>query len=262
MKKTLIALAVAASAAVSGSAMAWTANGTGGSVDLGGTLTPENMMNPWEVKTGAAVNNLNAEINASDTEINIPVDRAIPVLGIRTIESTAFIGHSGITPQIEFNSAVSELDNLADANDAVLTLNVTDATSNKIGTMTVPFIAAAQYSVAGPNANSIYKSMYASLPEHAFLGGLPMIRGAAQEDLSNRVAALDSEFKANFDEQNIERIETKSGDNTFTNGLHTYSAWYGSGIESGKTISITLDNPAGANEIVWKASLPVTVSYH
>lgn len=32
MKKTLIALAVAASAAVSGSAMAWTANGSGNSV--------------------------------------------------------------------------------------------------------------------------------------------------------------------------------------------------------------------------------------
>ncbi|ENK8257946.1 hypothetical protein AB4C84_004676, partial [Escherichia coli] len=47
MKKTLIALAVAASAAVSGSAMAWTANGTGGSVDLGGTLTPVTKATPW-----------------------------------------------------------------------------------------------------------------------------------------------------------------------------------------------------------------------
>ena len=37
MKKTLIALAVATSAAVSGSAMAWTANGDGGSVSLSGT---------------------------------------------------------------------------------------------------------------------------------------------------------------------------------------------------------------------------------
>ncbi|HEI3186174.1 TPA: hypothetical protein SI321_005057, partial [Escherichia coli] len=52
MKKTLIALAVAASAAVSGSAMAWTANGTGGSVELGGTLNPVEKVTPWEVKVG------------------------------------------------------------------------------------------------------------------------------------------------------------------------------------------------------------------
>lgn len=37
MKKTLIALAVAASAVVSGSAMAWTGGGNGGSLELGGT---------------------------------------------------------------------------------------------------------------------------------------------------------------------------------------------------------------------------------
>ena len=61
MKKTLIALAVAASAAVSGSAMAWTANGTGGSVDMGGTLIPEGKVTPWEVKVGDAVKGLDAE---------------------------------------------------------------------------------------------------------------------------------------------------------------------------------------------------------
>ncbi|EGJ4498914.1 hypothetical protein INB87_004741, partial [Escherichia coli] len=62
MKKTLIALAVAASAAVSGSAMAWTANGTGNSVELGGTLTPVEKVSPWEVKTGDAVTGLDAPI--------------------------------------------------------------------------------------------------------------------------------------------------------------------------------------------------------
>ncbi len=40
MKKTLIALAVAASAAVSGSAMAWSNGDFNGSVDIGGTVTP------------------------------------------------------------------------------------------------------------------------------------------------------------------------------------------------------------------------------
>ncbi|MWN89069.1 hypothetical protein GQN24_29560, partial [Escherichia coli] len=98
MKKTLIALAVAASAAVSGSAMAWTANGTGGSVDLGGTLTPVNVITPWEVKVGAAVNGLDASIRKGDTGADIPVKKAISVLGIRTIKSAVFTGQQGISP--------------------------------------------------------------------------------------------------------------------------------------------------------------------
>ncbi|MWP35502.1 hypothetical protein GQN28_26615, partial [Escherichia coli] len=118
-----------------------------------------------------------------------------------------------------------------------------------------------QYSVAGPTAKSVYKTMYAASPANAFLGGLATVKGRIQEAFSDRVAALDSEFKAHFNEQGVSRIESVSGANSFSNTQHTYSAWYGSGIESGKSIKITLDNPAGVDEIVWKASLPVTVSY-
>ncbi|HGB1098612.1 TPA: hypothetical protein ACIUB0_004062 [Salmonella enterica subsp. enterica serovar Enteritidis] len=260
MKKTLIALAVAASAAVSGSAMAWTANGTGGSVDLGGTLTPTDVITPWEVKVGNAVSGLDANIRKGDSTVSIVVNTPIPVLGIRTIETTAFQGTPAIAPRINFNGAVSELNNLADANNAVLTLDVTDGT-NKIGTMVAPFIAAAQYSVAGPDANSVYKTMYASSDLSAFSGGLASVKGNIQEAFSDRVAALDSEFKAHFIEQDGTRVESVSGANTFSNTAHTYSAWYGSGIEQGQKINITLDTPAGADAIDWKASLPVTVSY-
>ncbi|EJN2318881.1 hypothetical protein NPL52_004738, partial [Escherichia coli] len=78
MKKTLIALAVAASAAVSGSAMAWTANGTGGSVDLGGTLTPVEKVTPWEVKVGDAVTGLDAQIQKGQKVVDVAVNKAIP----------------------------------------------------------------------------------------------------------------------------------------------------------------------------------------
>ena len=71
MKKTLIALAVAASAVVSGSAMAagWEQNGTGGSVDLGGTLTPVEKATPWEVKVGDAVTGLDGQIQKGDVAL-------------------------------------------------------------------------------------------------------------------------------------------------------------------------------------------------
>ncbi|EDQ2680440.1 hypothetical protein ZX40_004606, partial [Salmonella enterica subsp. enterica serovar Thompson] len=48
----------------------------------------------------------------------------------------------------------------------------------------------------------------------------------------------------------------------FTDSNQTFWATYGSGIESGKIITITLDNAAtGDAPITWKASLPVTVTY-
>ncbi|ENM7303529.1 hypothetical protein AB8N91_004958, partial [Escherichia coli] len=76
MKKTLIALAVATSAVVSGSAMAWTAGGNGGSVEIGGTLTPETVVLPWEVKTGSNIADLNAKIKKGQSEVDIVASKA------------------------------------------------------------------------------------------------------------------------------------------------------------------------------------------
>ena len=261
MKKTLTALAVAASAMASGAAMAgWVPNGLGGELKLSGELTPADHVTPWEVMVGDAVTGLDAPVKKGQKIAVIGVKKSIPVLGIRTQSKEPFKGTSGISPQIDFKGAVSKLDNLADAEDAVLTLDVTDG-ANKIGKMVAPFIAAAQYSVAGPSANSVYKNMYAASSGEAFLGGLATVKGSIQEAFSDRVAALDSKFKAHFNEQDVSQNDV-SGSNLFTNTEHTYSAWYGSGIESGKSIKITLDNPVSGNDkIQWHASLPVVVSY-
>ncbi len=78
MKKTLIALAVAASAVVSGSAMAaWTANGGGGQVEIGGSLTPVTKATPWETAVGAAVTNLNGQVQKNDTKLEITVPKTL-----------------------------------------------------------------------------------------------------------------------------------------------------------------------------------------
>ncbi|HGE9245928.1 TPA: hypothetical protein ACGBQD_004209 [Escherichia coli] len=76
--------------------MAWTAGGNGSSVEIGGTLTPETVL-PWEVKTGSNVTGLDAKIKKGQSEVDIVANKAIPVLGIRTIEST-FQGQPGISP--------------------------------------------------------------------------------------------------------------------------------------------------------------------
>lgn len=257
MKKTLIALAVAASAAVSGSAMAWTTNGTGGSVDLGGTLTPVEKVTPWEVKVGAAANGLNADIRKGDTKVDIPVKNAISVLGIRTIESTAFQGQSRISPQINYGTAIN-LDGFA-ANETTLTLEVKDSTgANKIGTLSAPFFAVGEQSIKGPDAN--YRAgLIANYEGALFFGGLPKNEAGYHPvfDAESVVPGI----TAHFDEQGMEWSESV-GWSSASDEQHTYSAYYASGIQQGKTIKITLDNPAaGTAEIAWTASLPVTVSY-
>ncbi|MEE7095207.1 hypothetical protein Q0S81_28350 [Escherichia coli O10] len=257
MKKTLIALAVAASAAVSGSAMAWTANGTGGSVDLGGTLTPVEKVTPWEVKVGDAVTGLDGQIQKGQQNIDVAVNKVIPVLGIRTIESKAFIGKSGIAPQIDFKGAI----NTANFSQSVttLTLDVKNDKAQKIGRLQAPLFAGAEYSFKGPNSGKLYMS--GNNAGDAFYGGLGKNGQTIGSDVQNRVRALDSEYLAHYDEQGTSYNGHAPTANNFSDTAYSFSAYYGAGIEANSVIKIALDAPAGADVIAWKASLPVTVSY-
>lgn len=73
------------------------------------------------------------------------------------------------------------------------------------------------------------------------------------------INSFDQEFLANFVKLGS---SWRNGEGTFDVTSSIYSGVYGSGIEAGKNITITLDSPAQGNDsIVWKASLPVTVSY-
>ncbi|HBA9186575.1 TPA: hypothetical protein J1269_003917 [Escherichia coli] len=258
MKKTLIALAVAASAAVSGSAMAWTQNGSGGSVDLGGTLTPTTKATPWEVKTGAAVTGLNAQIQKGQKEVSITVNKSIPVLGIRVadaVNKTFMGGKRGIIPQIDYNGAI----NTSQFNGGVVPVNlvVKDAQDQTIGKMVVDMIAYGESSWGNPGAG--HKQVFASESGSAFFGGLGESKSAVfSNGLYERVVALDSEYVANYISQGG---NTEIGNEVFQDAKQ-FSAFYGSGIEQGKIIKITLDQAASSDApIQWNASLPVTVFY-
>ncbi|HCB9840019.1 TPA: hypothetical protein M2Q89_004911 [Escherichia coli] len=256
MKKTLIALAVAASAAASGSAMAaWTANGTDGSVGMNGTLTPVSAITPWEVKTGDAVTNLDGHIKKGQRTAYIAVNNAIPVLGIRTIESKAFQGQAGISPQIDYGNAVN-VDAFENGRVPV-TLEVKDASDAKIGTLTTSMGASTLVSYVTPTYSG-YNHEYAVSAGQAFFGGLPKNRENTPD--TDIASAVFPDIASHFTYQGASRSEVGEASN-FTDTGSTYCAFYGSGIEQGETIKITLDQPAGADRIAWKASLPVTVSY-
>ncbi|EHV6763312.1 hypothetical protein K1I29_002364 [Salmonella enterica subsp. enterica serovar Johannesburg] len=261
MKKTLIALAVAASAAVSGSAMAWTANGTGGNVELGGTLTPVAKVTPWAVKVGSGVTNLNADITKGQQNVDIEVKNAIPVLGIRTQTQKVFLGQPGISPQIDFKGAIN-VANFKNS-ETTLSINVTDSTgAKKIGTLSAPLLAGAEYNYDGVGQRDAKAVMFASSSGMAFFGGLPTSKDGSLSNPYSRVAAIDPEFVQNY----VDRFKWSPNNGgfeewNFTDSDFDYSAFYGSGIEAGAKIQIRLDTPAAADAIAWKASLPVTVSY-
>ncbi|WP_164512213.1 hypothetical protein [Escherichia albertii] len=261
MKKTLIALAVAASAAVSGSAMAeWTAGGTGGPFEMGGTLTQEESISPWEVQVGAAVTNLDAEVKQGSTSAEINLGQVIPILGIRTISSQEFVGGPGLTPTISYGGALhlNEFEN----SSAPLFLDMKDNGDEKIGTVEAPVFAAGVFSSkeGGPMGVLAWQySAFASEAGDGFFGGVPQKREGAKKDPTATMSQIWEDAGKNYTTQGAKgfdlplvfRIDNKS----------TYSGYYVSGIESGKTLKFTLDKPFTGTELHWKASLPITVSY-
>ncbi|HAN4744659.1 TPA: hypothetical protein IFD73_004502 [Escherichia coli] len=257
MKKTLIALAVAASAVVSGSAMAWTTSGTGNSVELGGALNPVAKVTPWEVKTGGAVTNLNADVQKGQTSITVNVNEAIPVLGIRNADAEGFQGVSGIAPQIDYKNTV----NLSGFNAGVttVTLEVRDsANGNKIGSLSAPFSAAGLMTWKNSTGSSGSSELYALAAGDGFFGGLSNNNVVSFRGES-LLASLDPEFMDKF---SLFSSEWDSGVEKFDKDTVIYKGAYGSGIERGKKITITLDKAVADNsKIQWNASLPVTVSY-
>lgn len=263
MKKTLIALAVAASAVVSGSAMAadWEQNGTGGFVSLGGTLTPADVITPWEVKVGAAVNGLDADIRKGDTKINIPVKNAIPVLGIRVADTTwkAFWGQPGIVPNIDYHGAINVND--FSRGEVPLTLDVKNTQDQKIGSLTVNLSAGAEYARYNPSTDQGEKYMlYQNGEGELFFGGLGTNSDAISSNAWGLANSLDPEFVANYNDFGVSQASNPFYGDVGNTALN-YSAFYASGVEQGKTIKITLEQPAASDAIAWKASLPVTVSY-
>ncbi|EDS6428729.1 hypothetical protein XS46_004360 [Salmonella enterica subsp. enterica] len=259
MKKTLIALAVAASAVVSGSAMAWTGGGNGGSLELGGTLAPQDKYIPWETSVGAAVSDLNAQIIKGEKVVSISHTSTIPVLGIRNV-ANGFTGLPLIDPQIDYKGAVDASQFMADGKGQVyLNATVNDDKGNKIGTLKTILRAVAQ-------ANNGFGSnvmLYASSADVGFFGGLPQSAEGVFDSADAYVFAR-SVFPgiAETWSDNGTAYASGTGQFDFSSAGYTYHAYYASGIPQDANLVITLDQPAASDAIKWHVSLPITVSYN
>lgn len=261
MKKTLIALAVAASAAVSGSAMAWTNAGTGGTFNMGGTLSLVEKTIPWDVEIGASVTALDISVKPEQKVVSVPLSKNLPVLGIRS-KKDGFSGKKGIAPRIDYSNVA----NLDDMKKGVLfaRTNVTSSDGKKIGTLAFAIRVASQ-AIEAKNIGSAENYMiYASSEGKGFFGGV----AKTVEGVWDEVAAYSwatQLFSGIADVWNNKKVPYNNGDageTDFSDENVIYQSYYASGISKDTSMELTLDQTmTSATPVQWKASLPIIISY-
>ncbi|ENS4402703.1 hypothetical protein ACE07P_004774 [Salmonella enterica] len=217
-------------------------------------------MNPWEVKLGAANNTLNGSLKPNEKVVNITLSKAVPFLGIRTVEKKGFYGTPGISPKINYGNVIDVANFVKGEVPFSIDVNSTATPATKIGTLTTKLTAVG---VGAETGDAAYNSVTALEPNSIFRGGLPETRAGVMPITRSQsvAAAFFSDIAANFDTLSLPESNDEIGYNyTPTNPLHQYSAYYASGLQSGASVTITLDSPAAAG-IAWKANFPIIVTY-
>lgn len=288
MKKTLIALAVAASA-VSGMAHAWTRGDFNGTVDIGGKITANDYRQKWEWSVGSSIDGFNnslSELTNGGKTLTIAVQGNKPILLGKTIEAFAapVIGGVGAIPKItftDFQGNVIQVNGIehSDAGLGFLPIPMKDAAGNAIGTAKVNITFAGFAGVGGDNpaaSETGLRSLYAR-PNVAeiFTGGMPSVSAerAEIEDgtiaanttaLFGSLSAADALAQVQAVKPNVTSLapHDKSGTENmkYTDG-NVVSAAYALGIADGQTIEATFDNALTAST-EWHAPLNVAITYN
>ncbi|EED3234570.1 hypothetical protein QH89_001171 [Salmonella enterica subsp. enterica] len=255
MKKTLIALAVAASAVVSGSAMAaWIANGGGGQVEIGGSLTPVTKATPWETAVGAAVTNLNGQVQKNDTKLEITVPKTLPILAIRS--TAQFTGRAGIVPTIKYGWIGDDWNNSSVTASAA----VRNEAGQVIGKAVFPLTAQGIVAAAKLDGSRPYQRLMAANEGQGYFGGLPTapssiadVRSVIFEgwpDIANNFVIPEGASMGN------------PWSETFSESDWKFSSYYGSVIAKNSIVKMTMNAPVSADaSFKWKIGLPATVTY-
>ncbi|WP_441294492.1 hypothetical protein [Escherichia albertii] len=170
------------------------------------------------------------------------------------------MGEPGLTPTISYGGALhlNEFEN----SSAPLFLDVKDDGDEKIGTVEAPVFAAGVFS--SRDSISMYSQawQYSAIASEAgdgFFGGVPQNREGAKQDPTATTRQIWEDAGKNYDAQGAKGFDLPS---VFRiDNKNSYSGYYVSGIESGKTLKFTFDEPFTGTELHWKASLPITVSY-
>ena len=287
MKKTLIALAVAASA-VSGMAHAWTNGDFNGSVDIGGNIVADNFSQKWSWAVGSSINSFSnklTDLTENGKKLTITVQGNKPILLGKTNEafSTPSAGGWGAIPQIAFTDYQGnaiQVNGIEQSNAGLgfLPVPMKNETGSAIGTAKVNITFAGIAGVGGdtPSARETgLRSLFANLnTTNIFAGGMPTVTATKAEIQSGttaaNVTALFGSLSAADVLAQIQAVKPtvtdlpshdRSGAENmqYSNG-NVVSAAYALGIADGQTIEATFDHAVTANTR-WSAPLNVAVTY-
>ncbi len=284
MKKNLIALALAVSA-VSGVAHAWTDGEFSGSVDFGGSITPDTEVQNWAWEAGTGLNNFSSYISdmtSGGTVLQITAEDNKAILLGKTKQTIAGNVGSGIIPQLSFSDGAGDTvtinrneDNLrsgevyfilpvtdGDSGSALGNLRVNAAVAGVVLGVTTSETSSNLFSVAGTSSNT----------SNAFFGGIPS--GAAIQSATTAVSLTET-FGALSESDLTEQVSltypdavgtinylTSAASTSFVGSVNPASAaTYAMGIKSGQTMNVIFDSEV-TDEVNWVAPLNISVSYY
>ena len=267
MKKTLIALAVAAGAtmSVSGVANAFTSAFPGGDISLGGTISTPVQGALYEGKVGS-LTGLDSNIPVGDTTVSIVAPANAGLLALRSVQGGFNSAASDKIANITFNgkTLIQAAPGRSFSNGAInMTLDVQDANGNKIGGITFPMqVAAVSAIVDNADSSVVGTSLYAYDNSRTYYGALPQQASGAVSSYSDALSIMNGLFSdiSDYLPQVTSEASAPDGKDFSATGK-VFNTAYAAGIVAGNTITLTLDNPATAGDVSWTASMPVVVSY-
>ncbi|EFH7910044.1 F41 fimbrial protein [Escherichia coli O157:H7] len=276
MKKTLLALAVVASAVVSGSALAsdWTDNQPAGDIPIGGTIDAPVVH--WQWKTGDGLSSFaNSTAQISGNVLNITVADDQPFLAGRFNEAYkgSLIGAS-LIPKVVMTSydgteITPEFTSATNMNITVKVKNSADGSN--LGTLSVPLTFSAAVAAIYPNSSddngvgSITGGGTGAMLEGLVKPGLMSDVNIATKWSGIPVTEMISYVQKIYPGVNIQQDSGYYNFNdlnhgNYVNSDHAFYFVYGSGIPANSTLVMHLDGDVSSHT-EWVAPVTVTVSY-
>ncbi|HBA6368446.1 TPA: hypothetical protein J2F82_004570 [Escherichia coli] len=277
---------------VSTPALAWSNGDFNGSVDIGGSVTPEQYSQLWQWKVGTGLNNFNndaEQMSANFTKLTVRVTEAQPILiGNTKSPVVAYNGAVGISPKISFSDFENNKVDLKQESSSpggvgFFNLPVKNSDNNdKIGTVKVNATAVG-IGLHSENYGSfglIYavRSITATSNEHLFYGAV------FERSMSNGYSNGDAFASRlnNVNKQELKRVlfthpSVTAGGTWLSDNASPFSlskngaganaidgvitASYSLGIDAGQSLEFEFYNPI-TSTTKWSAPLNIAVTYN
>ncbi|WP_218203320.1 hypothetical protein [Salmonella enterica] len=273
MKKTLIALAMAASALMSGQVMAdvsWQQPGNlDQTVNFGGTITKPEYQNQWVWGVGAGFDSFQSsfiDLSEDKTELTFAAKENMPVLVGKVTEAFPlnFPAGYGAAPQIQFSgfdgNKIEMIPNNRNSVSLQIPVKGKDSLQSGVFTLTGAAKTLVMYHAKG-NDTAFYGSVYSKQPGQIFYGGAP--ENSVSYSGLTEFGGLGSDDLLTLITKKYPEVTKKGGNTEMAGTIDRISggaASYAFGITAGVSQKVKF-NEAVTENTEWVAPLHITVSY-